>query len=60
MDIHVRTKIFADEFSYIESAAIRLGNDVLVVYSYGDYSVNGVSGATMPHKLGGYNWALEL
>jgi hypothetical protein len=41
MDIHVRTRIRYD-YSYIESAAIKIGNDIFEVGSFGAYSLNGV------------------
>jgi hypothetical protein len=50
LDIHIRTKI-RYSYSYIESAALRLGNDVIEVSSWGEYFVNGVSGAELPRML---------
>ena len=41
MMVQVRTKLQYD-YSYIESAALKIGDDVLEVNSYGDYAVNGV------------------
>ena len=38
----VRTKARA-EFSYIESAAIKIGDDVLEVGAHGDWMINGIS-----------------
>lgn len=38
----VRTQARA-EFSYIESAAIKIGDDVLEVGAYGEWMVNGIS-----------------
>ena len=52
MDIHVRTKP-RYEYSYIEAAAIRIGNDVLEVGSWGDYFFNGVNGGDLPAVMGG-------
>ena len=46
MDIHVRTTIRHD-YSYIEAAAIRIGDNVLEVASFGDYAWNGISAADM-------------
>jgi len=40
------------EYSYIESAAIQIGDDVLEVSAYGAYFVNGVSDAKLPAKMG--------
>jgi hypothetical protein len=42
LDLHIRTTIQRDQYSYIESAAVQIGGDVLEVASYGDISVNGV------------------
>ena len=58
LDIHVRTKIRYD-YSYIETAAIKLGEDVLEVGSYGDYSLNGISNAAMPATIGGYPLTMD-
>ena len=43
LDLHIRTTIRYD-YSYIESAAIQIGNDVLEVSSFGSYALNGVKG----------------
>jgi hypothetical protein len=53
LDVDVRTKIRYD-YSYVESAAVKLGNDTLEVASFGDYFLNGVAGAAMPAFVGGY------
>jgi len=42
LDIHVRTTVRYD-YSYIESAAVRIGDDILEVTSFGEYVLNGVS-----------------
>ena len=53
MDLHIRTtKRYS--YSYIESAALKIGDDILEVSSFGSYMLNGVSGATMPALLAGY------
>jgi len=44
LDIHIRTKI-RDNYSFIESAAIKIGSDVVEISSFGSYLVNGVEGA---------------
>ena len=49
----VRTKIRGG-YSYIESAAIKIGDDILEVGAYGAYMINGVSNADMPNKLDSY------
>jgi len=43
---HIRTKALRD-YSYIEAASIKIGDDILEVGSYGDYFYNGVNGADM-------------
>lgn len=53
LQIHTRTKMRYD-YSYIESAAIRLGNDTLQVSSFGEYFFNGVESAKLPATLGGF------
>jgi hypothetical protein len=50
LEIHIRTKVRFD-YSYIESAAIKIGNDVLEVLSYGTYIVNGVQNADLSQVL---------
>ena len=39
------------EYSYIEGVAIKIGDKILEVSSYGDYLLNGIVGADMPNKL---------
>lgn len=53
LDIHVRTKVRYD-YSYIESAVVRLGEDTLQVDSFGQYYLNSVSGADLPAQLAGF------
>jgi len=57
LDIHVRTTLRRD-YSFISSAALRIGDDVFVLGSYGDHALNGVDGAlgtdAMIPKVGGY------
>ena len=56
---HVRTKAQYD-YSYVEAAALRIGDDVMEIGSYGNYMINGVQDAELPATLGGYNVTLEL
>ena len=52
--MHVRTTIRYD-YSYIESAALSLGDDILEVSSWGEYSLNQVEAATLTGAtIGGY------
>lgn len=51
LQIHIRTKP-RYEYSYIEAASIKIGEDVLEVGSFGDYALNGVHNAAMPFTLG--------
>jgi len=45
--VHTRATLRYD-YSYISSAAIRIGDDILEVGSFGNYMLNGVSNADMP------------
>lgn len=54
LDINIRTKV-RESYSYIQNAAIKIKDDILEVDSFGDYFVNGVSGARMPRTIGGYS-----
>jgi hypothetical protein len=53
LDVHIRTKIRRD-FSYISSAVLRMGKDVLEVGSKGVYFLNGVAGADLPSEFSGF------
>ena len=55
LEIHMRTTIRYD-YSFISSAAIRIGNETLQVNGFGDYMVSGVLEADLSHAtLGGYS-----
>jgi hypothetical protein len=41
LQVHIRTTI-RYQYSYIESLAVRIGEDTLQVSSFGEYSFNGV------------------
>ena len=56
--IHIRTK-GKYEFSYIEAAAIQIGEDVLEVRSFGSYLFNSISEATLPSFIGSTDFALH-
>ena len=56
---------YGHDYSYIESAAIRIGRDILEVSSFGAYALNGVEGALGPNghsvpRIGGYNIFYEF
>jgi hypothetical protein len=53
IDVHIRTKIRRD-MSYISSAALRIGKDVLEVESQGVYWLNGVLNADLPDEFSGF------
>jgi len=56
LHLHVRTTI-RYEYSYIENAALRIGDDVLEVVSFGQYALNNVDQADLNDKeatLAGY------
>jgi hypothetical protein len=55
LDVHIRTKMRRD-MSYIASAALRIGRDLLVVESHGVYFFNGVAGADLPSVFGGFEF----
>jgi hypothetical protein len=54
MDVHARTTIRYD-YSFIASAATRIGSDVLEVAGWGEYFFNGVLGAELPPTISGYD-----
>ena len=54
MDVHIRTKHIR-EFSYVTSAALSIGDDVLEVTGKGElYYLNGIANAELPSTVGGY------
>jgi hypothetical protein len=54
LDVHIRTKI-RRSMSYISSAALRIGNDLLEVESQGVYWLNGVlNAAPLPAEFSGF------
>lgn len=53
LSAHARTKARYD-YSFIESAALKIGDDTLQVSSWGTYFLNGVADAKMPAKLSGF------
>ena len=59
LDIHIRTTI-RDTFSFIEAAAIKIGDDILEVSGWGDYMLNGVVTADLPATLGGFAITYEM
>jgi len=48
--VHVRTKA-RYEYSYIQSAAIKIGEDTLEVTAFGDYLLGGVVSADLPSQM---------
>jgi hypothetical protein len=53
LDVHIRTK-FRHDMSYISSATLRIGTDILEVESQGVYYLNGVIGAELPNEFSGF------
>lgn len=51
LSVHLRTKE-RYSYSYIESAAVKIGDDILEVSSWGEYSLNGVSRCDLPQTMG--------
>ena len=52
LDIHIRTK-HRRHFSYIASAAIRIGDEILEVSGH-DYYLNGIANVELPNTIAGY------
>ena len=50
MTAHVRLRSRFD-YSYIESAAVQIGEDVLEVGAFGSYMLNGISNAELPFEM---------
>lgn len=46
LSVHVRTKL-RYQYSYVETAALALGDDILEVGSFGEYALNGVESANL-------------
>ncbi|KAL7559155.1 hypothetical protein ACA910_010095 [Epithemia clementina (nom. ined.)] len=53
LNIHIRTKIYDNHFSYIEYAAVQIGDDVLEVKGINEYWINGKANPGLPAMLGG-------
>lgn len=51
LDIHIRTSTRYD-YSYIESAAVQIGSDILEVDSFASHVLNGVTEAKLPATIG--------
>lgn len=50
LTVHARTKTRYD-YSFIETAAIQIGDDILEVSGFGNYFLNGVNQAEMPAAI---------
>jgi hypothetical protein len=55
LDVHIRTKI-RGHMSYISSAVIRIGTNVLEVESQGVYYLNGAANAELPSEFSGFEF----
>jgi hypothetical protein len=55
LDVHIRTQMLRD-MSYISSAVLRIGSDVLEVESQGVYYFNGVANAELPSEFSGFEF----
>lgn len=53
LDIDIRTTI-RYQYSYIEGAVIKIGENTLEVTSFGGYMLDGVSRADMPNQIAGF------
>lgn len=58
LTIQLRTTARYD-YSFVESAAVRIGEDVLEVSSWGFYQLNGVASAHMPKLMGDASYLVE-
>lgn len=58
LDIHIRTTI-RDDWSFISAAALRIGQDILEVHSYGKYYLNGLENAPIPEQFAGFHFSLK-
>jgi hypothetical protein len=58
MTAHVRAKA-RYEYTYIQSAALKIGDDILEVSGYGAYMLNGISGVELPIKIGADKFTLS-
>ena len=52
LDIHVRSTI-RNDYSFIESAAIKIGDDILEISAFGQHIFNGVESARFPIEMAG-------
>ena len=59
LDIHIRTTI-RKNWSFISAAAVRIGNSILEVHSFGKYYVDGVEAAPLNQDFGGFRIAREV
>jgi hypothetical protein len=55
LDIHIRTKMRRD-MSFVSSAVLRIGSDILEVASQGLYFLNGVANAELPSEFSGFEF----
>lgn len=56
-DAHARLKARYD-YSYIEAAAVQIGDDIIEVGAWGTYIVNGIMDATLPVQIGNGNYVV--
>jgi hypothetical protein len=56
LDVHIRTQVRRG-MSFISSAVLRIGTDVLEVASQGAYYLNGVAGADLPAEFSGFQFS---
>lgn len=59
LDIHVRTTIRYD-YSFISQAAIKLGDYIFEVGSWGEYQLDGISTPDLPLVIGKYHISVEI
>lgn len=53
LSVNIRTTV-RYAYSFIETAAIKIGNDILEVSGYGQHALNGISNIDMPAEISGH------
>lgn len=60
IDIHVRTTEMHNVLSYVSSAVVRIGDDILEVHGDSSYDWNGVKYGALPSTFGGLPFTYEV
>lgn len=59
LQVQIRTHIRHERYSHISRAALKIGDDVLEVAGWGDYSLMGIQNAQLPQSMAGFTVSLE-